>query len=162
MPWDFEAWGNTTLCIYLSEHQDLPEEPSCAVLWRCRPQRDWWNVRKNNFQNTAKEPEKKTTTTVRSRPWKPSRIHWTFFYFLPLTAVHCVEMRNEDLLGFGIWLWNYLLPLEGNVAFISGSNLKPDHLPKFYGTQWSWLRFGLLGCGGVCVFYDSAELYLII
>ena len=35
--------------------------------------RDWRNVRKNNIQNTAKEPEK-PTTTIRSRPWKLSRI----------------------------------------------------------------------------------------
>ena len=35
--------------------------------------RDWWNVGKNNLQNTAKEPEK-PITIIRSRPWKPSRI----------------------------------------------------------------------------------------
>ena len=29
--------------------------------------RDWRNVRKNNIQNTAKEP-KKPTTTIRSQP----------------------------------------------------------------------------------------------
>ena len=54
--------------------------------------RDWWNVRKNNLQNTAKEPEKPTTTTseysIPGKLWKESLwshqnqldIAWWFFF----------------------------------------------------------------------------------
>ena len=42
--------------------------------------RDWWNVRQNNLQNTAKEPEK-STTTIRFQPWKLMKIKW---FLLPL------------------------------------------------------------------------------
>ena len=43
--------------------------------------RDSRNVRKDNIQNTAKEPEK-PTRTIRSQPWKPSWIQIQNILFL--------------------------------------------------------------------------------